>query len=263
VSVHVSSAVWKTPLSPTDKLVMLALADICNDQGDAWPSNRLLTDRTGLCERAIQGSLSRLEKAGHLTRDMRSGRSTVYRLKAGTPAADAPPQQMRPAADAPHPRTTCTPPPQQMHPTPAADAPITIKEPSKEPSRNQKKAAPTSVGCPSGVDAGHWRDWLASRKGKPVTQSALDGVAREASAAGLTLAEAVRVCAERSWMGFRADWYSPVQPRATPYQSAADARDAEMGRFLGNLTGGLAGTKPNRTTFDADEFDAPAVRRIA
>ena len=64
----------------------------------------------------------------------------------------------------------------------------------------------------------------------------------------------------RTWVGKERGL---AQPRASPYQSAADARDAEMGRFLGNLTGGLAGTKPNRTTFDADEFDAPAVRRIA
>ena len=63
----------------------------------------------------------------------------------------------------------------------------------------------------------------------------------------------------RTWVGKERG----VQARASPYQSAADARDAEMGRFLGNLTGGLAGTKPNRTTIDADEFDAPAVRRIA
>lgn len=49
-------------------------------------------------------------------------------------------------------------------------------------------------------------DWVAARKGAKVTQSVLDGMQREADKAGISLAEAVRICAENSWRGFRADY---------------------------------------------------------
>ena len=50
------------------------------------------------------------------------------------------------------------------------------------------------------------QDWVAARKGAKVTQSVLDGMQREADKAGISLAEAVRICAENSWRGFRADY---------------------------------------------------------
>lgn len=57
-----------------------------------------------------------------------------------------------------------------------------------------------------GCDAAVLRDWVAARKGAKVTQSVLDGMQREARKAGISLAEAVRICAENSWRGFRADY---------------------------------------------------------
>lgn len=50
------------------------------------------------------------------------------------------------------------------------------------------------------------QDWVAARKGAKVTQSVLEGMQREADKAGISLAEAVRICAENSWRGFRADY---------------------------------------------------------
>ena len=57
-----------------------------------------------------------------------------------------------------------------------------------------------------GCEAAVLRDWVAARKGAKVTQSVLDGMQREARKAGISLAEAVRICAENSWRGFRADY---------------------------------------------------------
>ena len=57
-----------------------------------------------------------------------------------------------------------------------------------------------------GCDAQTLADWRAARKGAPITQAVLDGMQREAKKAGITLAEAVRICAENSWRGFRADY---------------------------------------------------------
>lgn len=59
-----------------------------------------------------------------------------------------------------------------------------------------------ALGCDESVLA----DWVAARKGAKVTASVLDGMQREARKAGISLAEAVRICAENSWRGFRADY---------------------------------------------------------
>ena len=51
-------------------------------------------------------------------------------------------------------------------------------------------------------------DFIAIRKAKnaPLTQTALDGILREANKAGLTLENALRICIERNWQGFSASW---------------------------------------------------------
>ena len=58
------------------------------------------------------------------------------------------------------------------------------------------------------LDAQVAADWLAVRKAKraALTQTALDGMVAEAHKAGISVAEAVRICAARGWQGFRASW---------------------------------------------------------
>lgn len=59
-----------------------------------------------------------------------------------------------------------------------------------------------------GVDKKHAGDWLTIRKQKrsPLTDTALEGVKREAVEAGVTLPEAIRIAAENGWQGFKASW---------------------------------------------------------
>lgn len=80
----------------------------------------------------------------------------------------------------------------------------------------------------STVPKNHLVDYLKVRKAKKAgefTSTAIDGMEREAGKAGLSLADAVRVCAELGWQGFNAGWYEqrmarnrPTQPTETPYQ---------------------------------------------
>lgn len=54
-------------------------------------------------------------------------------------------------------------------------------------------------------------DWMVVRKAKragPVTGTVARMIEREAAAAGITVAEAIRECCERGWQGFRAEWVS-------------------------------------------------------
>ena len=93
-------------------------------------------------------------------------------------------------------RGRATPP---AEPPPPADPPPPAKPPRFEP-----LAALLALG----VDAQVAADWLAVRKAKraALTQTALDGMVDEAHKAGISVAEAVRICAVRGWQGFKASW---------------------------------------------------------
>lgn len=68
VSVHVSSWCWlHSHASGTDRLVLLAIADMANDDGeDAWPSYPTLATRCLVSEKTIQRSIQRLAELGEL-----------------------------------------------------------------------------------------------------------------------------------------------------------------------------------------------------
>jgi len=185
---------WKSDMPSGRKFVLLSLCDNANDQGGCYPSIPMIAKRCSMSERTVQGHIQDLKKAGILTVLERYGRSSIYTI---------------------NPRRICTPaesaPPQNLHPTPAESAPITVIEPSIEPSRNHhtpRKAV--QVVKPEGVDEQVWTDFLAIRKAKrsPLSATALAGIGREADKAGITLADALVVCCERGWAAFRADWHA-------------------------------------------------------
>ena len=58
--------------SPVAKLLLYALADLADEGGRCWPTQRALCDRTELGRRAVIDHLARLEEAGLITRERRS-----------------------------------------------------------------------------------------------------------------------------------------------------------------------------------------------
>ena len=76
---------FRQPVRPAAKLVLLALADHANDDGECWPGIAGLTAKTSLSDRAIQKNMRVLASAGLLNVTPRldeSGRqkSSLYRL---------------------------------------------------------------------------------------------------------------------------------------------------------------------------------------
>ena len=67
-----------------------------------------------------------------------------------------------------------------------------------------------------GVDERVANDWLKLRKEKkqPLTETALDGVVKQAEVAGLSVADAVRTSCENGWAGFKASWVAPAAGKA-------------------------------------------------
>lgn len=66
---------------------------------------------------------------------------------------------------------------------------------------------------PEGVSESVWTDFLTVRRAKkaPLTQTALDGIEREAKKAGIGLHDALAMCCARGWQGFKADWLTDTK----------------------------------------------------
>lgn len=96
--------------------------------------------------------------------------------------------------------------------------------------RNEARA-PVVV-RPEDVPENVWRDFLAIRKAKraPLTQTALDGISREAGKAGITLCKALETCCKRGWQGFEATWLDPTKTSS----ARAPPRDNFAGIDYGN-----------------------------
>jgi hypothetical protein len=84
MSIQVSTRVWDDCNQSGDRLlVMLALADYCNDNGRCWPSQTSLAARTRCSERGVQKMIDALIKAGEVELIRAGGgrgRSAEYRL---------------------------------------------------------------------------------------------------------------------------------------------------------------------------------------
>jgi uncharacterized protein YdaU (DUF1376 family) len=107
-----------------------------------------------------------------------------------------------------------------------------------------------AVKRPEDVDQDVWDDFLAIRKAKRavLTQTALDGIQREAGKAGWSLNDAIRETVSRGWQSFKADWVANSQnkPTETAYQKTQ--REAMEG-----LAPGVARKAPfNPNIFEAE-----------
>ncbi|AKG09025.1 hypothetical protein AAX05_01245 [Moraxella bovoculi] len=92
---------------------------------------------------------------------------------------------------------------------PKSDKP-TAKTSSAQKPTSAKKFISTDDLVALGVDSQVAQDFLATRKTK-LTQTALNGIIRQADEAGLTLAQAVEFACEMGWQSFKADWYANSQ----------------------------------------------------
>jgi len=87
--------------------------------------------------------------------------------------------------------------------------PPTHTHPDNTPARVRGPAKP------DGVQDQTWRDFLDLRRKKraPVTETALAGMAREASRAGWTMEAAMAESVLRGWQSFKADWVTELIPK--------------------------------------------------
>lgn len=102
------------------------------------------------------------------------------------------------------------------------------KEVSKEVSMDQNLSTPKkplTILVELGVTEQVAKDWLTIRKSKkaPFTETALNELKNEAAKAGITAAQAVEICARKSWQGFNATW---------KWQDALSIKPNELGNYI-------------------------------
>jgi hypothetical protein len=126
------SWVWSSSKSQgIDRLVLLAIADAANDEGNqAWPSIATLKAKTGLSERTVQRSITSLVELGELAVQRNAGRKgvNVYSVTM-TPPSESHPGAVTPRqADTPSERRLT---PVSVTPSPRQADTRTVLEPSK------------------------------------------------------------------------------------------------------------------------------------
>lgn len=225
MSVKVMSAIFdRYPHGGGEMLLALALADHAHEDGTSVrPSVKLLAKKTRQSERTVQYQLRKMQAYGWLIivrfSSGKPGDPNEYKINSAwltgaesdgcnfcTGATDDMDgcnlKQGRVQNDADTGATAIAPKP-LLKPS---------KEPSKEPSIDAGKPRKSSAAdelVELGVSQQIASDFLAIRKAKraPLTATALDGIKREAGKAGITLEDALRVCVERGWQAFKAEWH--------------------------------------------------------
>lgn len=174
-------AVMPLAMTPTEKAVLIVLADAARDDDDpdyarqTWltmhitPRGALgLVDRTCLGERTVQRSLRSLEAKGHIRIDQRPGRGVMYTVlprHCGTAATAAPRHSGTGAGEAATP-ATAAPNPLGNPQTPSKASPSTEKRANK----------PKDFMPPDWVPLEPWEGWIQMRRanGKKPTPRGLE-----------------------------------------------------------------------------------------
>lgn len=221
-------------LGPTERLIMLALADHADDSGRCYPSIQRLCKRTGLKERSVQSNLKKLCDRGYLKTIIGGGRgnANLY-VVFPNPAANAPPHDVHPAADAPQT-------PQEMPANPAGDAPeplVTTIEPSDVIAVATSADILAKVTSPDAA-----RSFIAYRAQmkKPLTLTAARRLAASLtriSNEGGDPDDALGMAEERGWQSIEPHWYFKEQKNAHNPGYPLRRQKAREGQQLSGLAG--------------------------
>ena len=213
-------------LKSAAKHVLIVLAHHVNSKSSAptcWPAVERIAQMSGMSPRAAQYALRTLENLGLVRVQHRLGTSPRYTIT--LPGAAS-------AESAPTAAEFAPPPLQNLHPnkevefiknTNTAHAPSPVPVPPPPPQPALPPAAPLCVPDElKTIEPQMLEDFAVVRKTKkkaPMpTRTEAQDLAEQADRAGLTVAQAVRLCIVKGWARFEAAW---VADRRSAQQDAA------------------------------------------
>lgn len=214
--------------SASRKIILLRLADQANDDGVCFPSINSLASYTELSPRAVQKNIRELEEMGMIKRHDRhdpNGRTTsnYYTLtldgheeithvkrakKQGARNAGVHQMQGEGASDSSSEGAPNAPSYMKLSDTNLSTNLSIITQPQNQQLAQVPKTKYDHL-KPFDVPPQTWFDYVQQRKTKraEITSTSIKRLANEAEKAGITIAEAMEVCCEMGWSGFKADWY--------------------------------------------------------
>lgn len=204
VSIKVMTLAWAAIVGDhTDKLVLLALADNANDEGQCYPSLTNIASRCEMHRATVMRSIQSLETAGHVRRTVRMGRNTVYQVHpcqgdtSSTEQLVAGSNQSQRATNPSQPATSPSP---LINPSPS--------ENRHKPSKGKRAKGPNPETVPdepppSNLNVEAWHRWVQYRKQirKPIHPASWLGAQRKLAAFGTDQATVVEQSIANGWQG--------------------------------------------------------------
>jgi len=231
-------AVWRLVLATTDsqrEAVRIVLDEFFELTPDGWINHRADIEISAMREKQ-QKQRDRANKRWH-------------KPDAKQTNAPAMPRHEEVHATASEKNANAMPPTPTPTPTPT---PITIT----------KKTS--AIAPPVGVADSVWSDFCQHRKAKgaKLTQTAMDGIAAEASKAGWSIENALRECCARGWTGFKADWVAD-KPKARESPSGETAYQRLMRERVAEFSPAIARKAPGAYPLENMILEAENVTAIA
>ena len=91
MSLEYITKVLRVDVKPTQKLILIVLANYSDEFGQAYPSHRKLTELTGLSLSAIKDNLKKLQELGYINWEKRNNTSNLYQILGGSGDGYTPP----------------------------------------------------------------------------------------------------------------------------------------------------------------------------
>lgn len=214
MSLRMMTMVWdEGPKDATMRLVLLAMADIADDNGVCWPSVATIAERSCMSDRNARRIIRKLEDEGWLATDVGRGRNSTSRYTIKKPdtamSGQIKPDKLSARTNrAEKPDTAMSKKPDTAM---SAEPSRTTIEPSEEPPkapRDEIRLALCEVADPEAVSS--FMAYRRMRKGGALTLTAAKRLAsslREISNAGFDPNDALGLAEERGWQSIKPDWY--------------------------------------------------------
>ena len=241
------AAILKSNLMPTTRHVLLTRSCYVNDIGQsAYPSTVTLASDTGLSERAVITHLHMARETGwlkiakHGFGGQKWAHNEYFPCSPGGDYDEIAPEKGTEGGSVTD-KKALNLKPKALNLTTEGTEPKCKKalkevqsnypiELSKELSKEHKAKAPAMPDMFSGVSMQVVDDFKKLRQTKKVaiTQTAINGIKREADKAGITLEDALTICCERGWQGFKDAW---MEPKGQSGYSAPAAKQSRHSGF--------------------------------
>lgn len=219
MSVKMLTRVWEhSAHSGTGLLMMLAIADFADDDGNAYPAVGTLADKCRMTSRNVNHILAQLRESGELEVRQNEGPkgTNLYRIHLDPLKRVSPLKQPSPlkcASSTPEAHFLKPLKPTSDEPSVNHQEPSTRKRAKSDSTKFDSKAYLAAQGLPKSLID----DWFEVRKSKRLgylTRLAMTTIEREAEKAGLSLVAAIEKCCIEGWGGFKAQWLQNKQSGA-------------------------------------------------